>query len=244
MNENLIDRYLLNLLTPEEKLSFKAQLEVDPSLKEEMLKQKEIIENIEGIGRLELKSELQKIHKKLNLDSNKSNPNIRRFLFRIASAAIFIGGLSIGWWFLQQTSSNSELFTQHFEPFDLSLVQRSGGEESYAQIESLYVNGNYTQAIPLFQDALRSSKIKSSQILLGLGISYLKTDKPSKAIIHFNNILENKDFNFEDEAQWYLGLSYLKLNHVKKAISHLEVLATDSQRDHHIAAKELISQLN
>lgn len=244
MNENLIDRYLLNLLTQEEKQAFEAQLDNDAALKAEMLKQKEVIENIEGIGRLELKSELQEIHKKLNPDTNKSTPITRRLLFRIASAAIFVGLLSTGLWIIQQTPSNSELYSKNFEPFELSLVERSGGAENYAQIQNLYSQGKYTQVIPLFEDALRGKDAKSSQILLGTGISYLETDDPSKAISYFQRILVNKDFNFEDEAQWYLGLTYLKLNDVVKAKSHLKILADDSAKDHHQAAKKLISRLN
>ncbi len=242
MNETQIDRYLLNLLTPKEKEAFEAQLKTNKILAREVTQHRELLEDIEEIGRIELKSKLKEIHKDFYPYSEKPKTKFRKLLFRVAVAAVFLGVLSIGWWWLQQVPTNTELFSQNFEPFELSLNQRSEGDIIFSKIEDLYFQGKYKQAIPLFEDALNGSNLQSSQVLLGLGISYLQTEQPKKAIIQFDSILVSKDFNFEDEAQWYLGLSYLKLNDIDNAKFHLNLLASDSKRDHYEAAKKLISQ--
>jgi len=243
MNENLIDRYLLNLLSPEEKIAFEAQLKKDKTLSQEVNEHRELLDDIEGIGRLELKSKLKGIHKELKLDNDKPNSKIRTLFYRVAVAAVSLGVLSVGWWHIQQTPSNAELYSQNFEPFELSLIQRSESESVIRSIESLYIDGKYAQAIPLFQNALKNSTNKSSQMLLGLGISYLETDQPKKAIEQFETIITNKDFNFEDEAEWYLSLTYLKIEDTINAKLHLDNLASDSKRDHHESAQKLLSLL-
>lgn len=243
MNENLIDRYLLNILSPEEKKAFELRLENEKALVEELNQQRKIINEIEGFGRIELKSKLKEIHNEVSINSSKPNTKIRKIIYSIAAAAIFIGVLSTCWLWTSQAPTNSELYALNFEPYELSLNQRSEGDITLKNIESLYVDGSYYEVIPLFKNALDESTLKSSQILLGLGISYLQTKQSTQAIEQFNAILANKDFNYEDEAQWYLGLSYLKLDEINKAKDHLNILASDSSKDHHEAAKVLISQI-
>jgi len=243
MNENQIDRYLLNQMTPEERKAFEARMESDQSLAQEVNIQREVLKDIEGIGRIELKSKLKQIHQDLYSNSAQPKSNVRRLFYRVAAAAIFLGVLTFGWWSMQQAPNNAQLFAQNFEPFELSLNHRSQGDISLAKIESVYDEGRYDEAIIMFQEALTDQNIQSSQILLGLGICYLQTNQPKKAIAQFDQILSNKDFNYEDEAQWYLGLTYLKLNDLPNAKKHMNMLASDLSRDHHEAAQELLSQL-
>lgn len=244
MNENLIDRYLLNLLNQEEKRAFEEKLKSDKALFNEMSQHKELIDDIEGIGRLEMKEKLQNIHNQLYPKTPNSTQNLRRLYFRIAAAAIFIGVLSIGFWWMQQAPTPADLYAQNFEPFELSLTQRSEEGNEFKQIESLYSKGNFKGAIPLLENVINNNNVKSSQLLMGLGVAYLQTGQPNKAITQFKNILETNDFNFEDEAQWYLGLSYLKLNDIKNAKIYLGVLASDAGKDHHQAAHKILSQLD
>jgi tetratricopeptide (TPR) repeat protein len=243
MNENQIDRYLLNLLNQEEKEAFEKELEINPALAKEVEQQKSILEDIEGMGRIEMKAKLQKIHKELYGNDHNQKSIFRSLFFKIAAAAVFFGVLSFGWWCLQNNETSATLYTQNFEPFELSLSERSEGDMALNKIENLYLDGKYTEAIPVFQDALNEAGSQNSQLLLGLGISYLQTEQAEKSIPQFLQILMNKDFNYEDEAQWYLGLAYLKLNQIDLAKEHFNVLAADATKDHHQASKTLLSQL-
>ncbi len=243
MNENQIDRYLLNQMTPEERSAFETRLENDQSLTQEVSIQREVLEDIEGIGRIELKSKLKQIHQDLYSSSAQPKTKFRKLFYRVAVAAIFLGVLTFGWWSLQQAPDSTQLYAQNFEPFELSLSQRSDGDISLAKIESAYDAGRYDEAIVMFQEAIKDKATQSSQILLGLGISYLQTDQPQKAITQFDQILANNDFNYEDEAQWYLGLAYLKLNDIPNARKHMNVLTSDLSRDHYEEAQKLLLQL-
>ena len=243
MNENLIERYLLNLLSEEEKQSFEKRLKTDKTLAQEVFLQKEIIEDIEGIGRLELKSQLKNIHTELYPKKSETKGGSRIFILRVAAAAIFIGVLVGAWWMMQQGPSNQELFTENFEPYALSLNQRSDTDEVFYQIENHYFNKNYEQVIPLLEGVLDQSEQKSSQLQLGLGISYMQSGKSQEAINQFKTIISKNDFNFEDEARWYLALAYLKTNNITNAREALSVLASESDRDHHEEAKKILSSL-
>lgn len=244
MNEKLIDLYLLNLLSPEEKASFEQRLEKDESLKKEFLIQKEAIDNIEGFGRMELKSKLKKIHDKEFKNENGGSSNIRFLISRLAVAVAFIGLISLGWLWFQQSPSTSKLYADNFEAYELSLNQRSGIDDIYNQIETLYANGEFQKVIPLFEETLKKDNNRSSQLLLGLGISNMQTDNPENAIPYFEEILAKKDFNFEDESNWYLGLTYLKINDFSNAKKHFEILASKKEKDHHEQSKYILSKLD
>ena len=243
MNENLIERYLLNLLSEDEKQSFEERLKTDKTLAQEVSTQKEIIENVEGIGRLELKSQLKTIHSQLYPKQSSSKGITSRFILRFAAAAIFIGVLFGAWWMMQQGPTNEQLFSENFEPYALSLNQRSDSEEVFYKIENLYHAKNYEELIPLLEGVLDQSEQKSSQLQLGLGIAYMQSGKSQEAINQFKTIIAKNDFNFEDEARWYLALANLKSGNIDDAKEALKVLASESNRDHHDEAKSILSSI-
>jgi hypothetical protein len=243
MNEHQIDNYLLNLLSPEEKKAFESQLESDDSLREKVMLQQTAMKSIEGLGRIELKSKLQQIHQEVR-DENNSGSNLRFLIYKFSAAAAFIGLILFSWLWINQSPSSLDLYAKNFEIYELNLNQRSGDNDTYTSLEKLYSNENYSEAIPLFQEILNNSSSKSSEIYLGLGISFLKIDQPTKAIVQFEEILKNKDFNFEDEARWYLGLAYLKLDDVPNAKNYFSILGSDSNNDHHKEAISILSQLD
>ena len=244
MNENRIDQYLLNLLSPEEKSSFEKQLQEDENLMKEFLLHKETFETIEGIGRVELKSRLKKIHSEEVENQNGESSNIRSLISKFAIAASFVGLIAFGWWWMQQPLTPADLYSQNFEPFELTLNQRSGSEKLYDDIETAYAKGDFENAIALFKTSLEKQDKRSSQLLLGLGISYMEGENPQNAIPYFNEIIDNKDFNFEDESHWYLGLAYLKMNDIPNAKVHFEILASDPSKDHHEQSVDIVSNLN
>ncbi|MDF1695530.1 MAG: tetratricopeptide repeat protein [Saprospiraceae bacterium] len=243
MNDNIIDLYLLDLLPEEEKASFETQLQNDEALRSEVIIQREALRDIEGIGRIELKSKLQSIHQEIKQDStpaSSSNTSIRSLFVKIAAAAIFVAVMGTIW-LMNQTPSTEDLFAQNFEPYELSLTDRSSSDNTLTTIEEVYASGNYNEAILLLEKAIQQDN--RLELMLGLGISYVKTDQSAKAITIFKQILKEDNFNYEDEAHWYLGLTYLKSNELKNARNHFNILATDSNRDHHKEAKKLLAQL-
>lgn len=243
MNENLIDQYLLNNLSREERIAFELQLTKDKGLANEFNLQKNVLSDIEGLGRIDLKNKLQRMHSELNFDTQKHPTKVRNMIFRIAAAAVFIGVLAASWMWIQTDYSSDDLYAQHFSPYEISVAQRSEGSTNLMQIQNLYDNGDYNAAIPLFEKVINSSDPIPSQMQLGLGISLLETNNCPKAIEQFQNILLKNDFNYEDEAAWYLSLAYLRSNKLDKAIEHLSTLASDAQRDHHLEAKKLLSKV-
>jgi len=243
MNESNIDRYLLNLLTSEEKIQFEKRLTENQEFARDFAIQKQVIEDIEGMGRLDLKARLKEIHTEVIETTPSKTTNIKSLIIRIASAAVFIGMMVFAYVFMQKKPTNTEIYAQHYEPYELSLSSRSADSNSKDSAEKLYTEGAYSQAIPIFQDILSTENPSSSPILMGLGIAFMETGQTEKAIQQFEQIITNEDFNYEDEALWYLSLAYIKKDDLVNAKAKLEILATDKARDHHEEALKILKSL-
>jgi hypothetical protein len=85
MNTELIEKYLLNLLNPDEKAAFEARLASDTALQQELDAQKQIME---AMDRLAIKSEIQK-----SMRSNMMKKTITKgsIILSVTAAAVMIG---------------------------------------------------------------------------------------------------------------------------------------------------------
>jgi hypothetical protein len=115
MNTELIEKYLLNLLNPEEKAAFEARMSSDNVLQEELAVQKQIME---AMDRLAIKSAIQK-----SMRSNMMKKTITKgsIILSVTAAAVMIGffifsGVNTGEKYLRY--STNELGTKDFADAD------------------------------------------------------------------------------------------------------------------------------
>ena len=242
MNEQKIDKYLMDLLSVEERALFEEEMRQNESLMKEVELQRDALKSIEGLGRANLKSKLQDIHTELYPASQASDVKLRKLLYRFAAAAVFIALVSITWWQMQDNASPSELYSQYFSTYELSLSERSGIDDDLIRIEQLYEQQKYAELIPLLQQKV-AENAQNSELLLGLGIAHLQKNDFDSAIKQFQSILDSNDFNYEDEANWYLGLSHLKSGNIESAKQFFTILASDASRDHSKEAKRILDRI-
>ncbi len=242
--DNLIDDFIMGLLNKEEDKQFRQGLQKDNKLAERVKIRRDVINGIEAFGRKDLKNQLKVIHKEVI--GQKASPAKRRSLlpYLAAAASILILVMAVAYLMNQGGVPNSqELYASYFKPYDISGAQRSEGNEQLIQLEKLYANQKYAEALPLLEIQLNADETKSSDLLLAAGISNLELNQSEKALSYFNRITAKGDFNFEDEVRWYSALAYLKQDDITKAKELLEILSGDASADHSKEAKRLLDQL-
>jgi hypothetical protein len=92
-NIELIDDYLTNRLSGEDKVAFEAQISSDPSLKADLELQKQLIESVKNARAAELKSMLNQVQVPAGNSASFTTP-IMRMAASIIGAGLMIAGVS------------------------------------------------------------------------------------------------------------------------------------------------------
>ncbi len=239
-----IDDYLMGRLDNTDRMLFLKELEQDADLAGAVKLRQELLNGVEAFGRQNLKDQLKEIHQEV-IPSQKTPAKRRRllpYLMVAASILLLVFALSR---FLQEPAikSTPELYAAYFSPYDIPSSQRNATNELDLQIADLYNNKKYSMVLPLLEEKLASLNPQPSNLLLAKGIALLETNQAEKALLSFQQITTNKDFNFEDEVTWYSALAYLKMDDAVTAQLLIEPLASKPNADHHAKAKQLLNEL-
>lgn len=244
---NQIDDYILGKLSPKEEEDFRQQLLIDSNLAQEVKKRELMRDGLEALGNQKMKERIKAVRTEmLDNEKNSSPPKNRNGiipLWIMAAAAIFILGF-VGWQFLSPTEIDIEdVFAKSYQPYIEDFGSRgTNTAKEYLQAGAYYNEKNYSAAIPLLRNILKTEP-QNSEVELVLGDCLLSTNKTKEAMVHFNSILERKTNLYNDPAQWFLALSYLKQNKIEACKKALENLTKNAKADYHQEAKELFSKL-
>ena len=109
-----------------------------------------------------------------------------------------------------------------------AVKQARVGIVEYAQAEKLLQSGQYDQALPLLQSAVRHEpSLAAAQF--GLGFAYLQLDRNADAEAAFRNVLQlQPDLA---GAHYNLGLIYWRQNRLDQAISELQRAVASDTKD-------------
>ena len=240
----LIERYLLQTLSPEEEKSFQNRLS-DPDFQEELELQKDLMTALKTEGKAQFKAELETLDKE-HFSTAKVKPfNPARYL-RMAVAATVL--LAAFYWVFdsfsgQSTLSPQEIYVQQFEPKSLSGVKSDVDSLSlWEQFMMHYAHQQYKEAIPVLESLLADPDYsQTSRARLYLGNAYLLTDQSEKAIETLKEIRPSSAFAMD--AEWYTALAYLKNDDPDNARNQLKAIAEDQGHFYHQRAKKILSQL-
>lgn len=241
MKNELIIQYLLNQLSIDEKARFEQKMNSDPVLKKEVDITKLAVEASDELGKSKLKSSLQNMHAELYNQPKKRKTNKTLFILLL----LFLIG-AITWWGLQKNDTSipvqdsSELFAQYYKPIDFSNSLRSDKENPLSEIKQLYDQKKYNKVIEAADEILNNQELQASNLLMLKAISYIELNKTKNAIRSLEKIINNNDFNYIDQANWYLGMIYLKNADEEKGLTYLEQLAKNPNADHHLEALQII----
>lgn len=241
-SDEQLDKFLMGLFDENEEKRIQAALTGDQELSLRLQERKDLMLGIEAYHARGFKDKLKEIHNKsFGTATVKKEAKRRSLLPWLAAAAIAM--LVVAFFLLNNASTNTNaLYADNFKPYELSISQRDNTDEQLAQLLSLYDQGQYKEAIPVF-NTLLTAENSNPVLRLGAGISELEEGDLVIARGHFEAILQSGDILYKDHAQWYLALTHLKSEDIEATKTALQVLVKDNDADHHQEAVELLERL-
>jgi len=200
-NFDLIERYLLDQMTTDEKVAFEERMNNEPDLRAEKDAIAELILGVESLG---LKNKLKGRRIGEGKDSNvvtmkpKSTFSFRRLAVAASIAALFF----CGWWFLQPNfTGEDQLFAQAFVT-DPGLATPMSETDNYNFYDAMveYKMENYDKAIEVWTSV--SSDIGKDTVDYYLGMAYLNKNEYDAAAKKLKSIDSNSPLS--QKANWYL----------------------------------------
>jgi tetratricopeptide (TPR) repeat protein len=244
--QDFIQPFLDGELSREELDWINKELESNAVLADDIKLYREVDSAIREQDVMGLRNQLEVIHNSMD-DSTRNPKRVPRYRKTISYAAIASLAIliSVGILYKIQTRklSNVEIYEKYYEPYDVTMVYRSAGENTdrlYQEARLRYEAGQFQEAITLFEKLLKSDPADMATTLYS-GISYMEVNRYNEADKSFSKIIDQNDNLFIEQAEWYLGFCYLMTNETEKARTQFEKIAgsNSSYKDHasHILKK-------
>lgn len=219
-HEELIEKYIQNRLTPQEKRTLDNLIDTDPNFKNTLKVQIDLKKAITAADNDAFKELLSKIESTNTIKRR----NYTKWL--AAASIVLLVGLSYVL-FINNKPSNDELFSSYFEPYRnvIQPIERGGDLQDEITIAfTAYEKGEYKKAFELFSKLHTSTN--ESYYLFYQANALLKLEKAKEAIPLLLEHLKTKD-TLTQKSRWYLALAYLKLNNKNEAKAVLKKVITD-----------------
>lgn len=242
--DKLLEKYLQNKLTANERKQFEVLIESDPTLKKEVefeldVKRAVIANEDESFRNLlaEFESEADSIE---NVLTEKKETSRFPTKWLIAASIVLIASLTI----LQfnQSSDPQELFAQNFEPYTNVTHPITRGESSNTAKTMAFIayeSENYAEAITLFDELYAVDQ--EPYYLFYKANALIQLERASEAIPLLKQHLQLDD-DLTTNSNWYLAMAYLSLQDTENAKLALEkVVAANAYGAE--KAKKLLTEL-
>lgn len=233
----LFEAYLAGNLTQDDVQTHQARLENDQKYKESF----ELYQSINKHLKDEwgTKDGLDHFKKDVSAVSQDYFQEQKKSSFpwmKMAVAACLI--LALGLYFLlgefskPQYDAIAQIPTAH-------LTQRSADGEIYSHAETAFNDGQYAEAISLF-DQIIEEDAEAQSILLYQAIAYMEMGAEDKARTIYNEIIQ-ENTGYSEEALWFAALNELKSENYKACKEYLHKIEPSASR--YKEAKELLGKL-
>ncbi|MDY6800618.1 MAG: tetratricopeptide repeat protein [Bacteroidota bacterium] len=226
-NMEIIDKYLNGEMNDQELKRFEHLLSSDVEVQEELELHQAIGDAIMEDDIMSFRDTMQMIYAEDKKVKRQPAGFSRKKLFYAAATIALL--LAIGGIVKQLTQpdyDNHQIFDKFYQPYEVTVTYRSGNTETDRMLLNAlqkYEDGNYEQALVLFEQLLEKRKDDMS-INLYSGISYMEVAKYQKATQSFQTIITDNNNLFIEQAEWYLAMCYLKTEDNKKAKELLDEL--------------------
>lgn len=227
--EDLIDLYLLDRLSPQERKDFEEEMRKDDALRKEVEAMQHIVIGFERKAEAEAVNAMHTLSEEqvISIIANKggrykrSAKKTRLFPVLIGVAAIIALLFYIGF---QPKYSSEELYADFYTPFVYEYLPSRGGtlttdqEDLLEQAIAEYNLGSYAKALALFDKmtANISAGQVPEEVVFYTALCLVQTGKESMALEKLESLVSLNDSEFRDDAQWSLALLYLKFGERKK----------------------------
>lgn len=256
----LIERFLRNELSIEEKNNFLKRLDTDEAFKEHFLLEKQLsesldekewsfVENINSeevseyseLFRSEEAKSLQKTLSEVSLGHKKEGSSKKRKVFYIsgiAAAVLLLITLN-----LFNGSASTDYYSDYIMLNELpSFVDRSEttDKQDLVTAESYFKEKKYEEALSVL-NKVSSPELKDGNYYVYKAIALMELKKYKEAETTLN-VLINSDLLDAPKGYWYKALLYVKSKEIKKAKKELNTLIEKSDYKRK-EAKELLEKL-
>ena len=226
VNDELLIRYLDGDITGEEKSAIEARLRTDGSLQTQLTNLQVAAQAIRHFGTTQQVAfaHAQMMHelKSQKLKSVSISKALRYTMAVAASIIVLFIGVRF---YLSAQLSPEKIYEESFVDFTVSGTR--GGSVTISEIESSYRKKDY-QAVT---GAVRSTRLYAKDSLL-IGLSYLHTNRPEKAIGFFQTLAFSSN-DFQQDAEFYLSLSYVKNKMYEKAFPLMQKIVNNPAHLYH-----------
>lgn len=251
IQNNKIEKYLMDRMYGKELEDFQTQLQLDSELAQEVEIQRLMLFQIKEMGDLKMREKLKKIKANLVEEEqgqikNTPTPIKRIRLSPLLVAAsilllIFAGYLNHS---VKSSSFSQELYSQNYGAYRLPFNTRSVEVEQALWITAgnFYQEKKYAKAIPLLISLLEQTENSKAQ--LALGICHMEITEFEKAIQIFTEMKKDKTSRYSDHATWYAAMAYLGIDDLASSKELLNEILKDRDNYFYEQADEILKEMN
>jgi len=172
-----------------------------------------------------MKKKLSEFHQDIEIESINSEiqPNKKKLSFYILPvAAVLI--ISLGLFWLLKPNSNKQIFNQYYSP-DPGLPTVMGEQSNFEFFDGMvnYKREEYSQALSKWIELLKENP-QNDTLNYFIGMAYMASDKDANAVTFIDNVINNQESEFWEDAQYYKALYLLKIEDTDAAIDLLNGL--------------------
>lgn len=240
----LIDEYLSDRLSEEEKRRFRNRLLNDPSFNQEFQERKEIRFHVRENAREDLKTFFNTLETSIEQENTTKDQTVMKRVISIAASLVLIAALTyVGVSNYGSQPSNQELFNEHFTTYTSLTGQVRGiTEESLTAKQrafNAYDAGDYYAS----EEALSALVAVEPSALnyFYLGTSQLELGKTEEAVKSLNTVINNYS-GLNEQAKWYLSLAHLKNENEDAALGSLANIIS-KESEYEAKAKALLEDM-
>ncbi len=219
---SFIEKYIAGEMSNTEKRWFEKELEGNAKLRNEVELRRTTDKILMNRDIMSLRSKLSEIEKSRSERRRFTISKVPAF-YRYAAVVtmlLVIGTLSYQPW---ADMSNEQIITKYYRSYEPPAAQRSVGTETnmlFTKALELYNTQNYEQAAILFSRVIENNP-KDMQSMLMNGVANFENSKYPEAKASFNQVIDDNNNLFIDQAEWYLALCYIKTGETEKARAQL-----------------------
>lgn len=241
----LIEQFLRNELSENEKNNFLKRIANDTNFKEQFVFEKQLFEslnekewsfaeNTTSAQVAEYKKlfedketqKLKKVIQKTNADyKNRKKGRVITLVSSIAAVALLFITLNV---FLNTTINTNELYSENISLKELPSFTTRGNEDSSDLIkaEKLFKEKNYKESVVLFDKVLLSEK-ENSGVYIYKAIAHAALNQFEEAEAILEQLIQS-DLIDAEKGYWYKSLVYLKSNQLDKVKTTLSKIIANS----------------
>jgi len=233
---DFIERYNAGEMDAREKIWFEKEIEGNHELRMEVLLRRKTDLLLKDKDILSLRNKLSVIEDRRKV---KEQVPVYRRMHYFRYAAIFAGMVLLGSIFVSQNRdlSNDQIIDRFYKTYEFASSPRSGaisGDKYFEEAVKYYNDKDFRTAAVFFKKVLNQNMAESKPLEMRsrflYGVSSFEVKDYPEAKSSFNEVIENRDNYFIEDANWFLAMCYVETGENGLAREQLQRIKESSSR--------------